>query len=73
MIYWPEKILRTALSGTGVRLESGPAYRTVLSGNGTVVRIDYDATQSGRWSGTARYRNVARHYSIDIRSVEVPQ
>lgn len=72
-MYWPEETLRRSLSGPDVGLVTDRYRRAIFSGGREIIRIDYDPDQAHRWSGTARYRNLARNYSIEVHSVEVPR
>ena len=64
---------RDPLFGSWTRINPDRSRRVILSGGKEIIRIDYDPAQTDRWSGTARYRNLARDYSIEVRSIEVPQ
>ncbi|CAA7627917.1 conserved membrane hypothetical protein [Candidatus Terasakiella magnetica] len=61
MIFWPEAVLRRALDGA-VR-QSGHQRRI-----GDVIEVLWEGEP---WSGTARLRNLAWDYELEIRSVTV--
>ena len=73
LIYWPERIVNSSLSRSEANFQQGASHRSVFKDGREVIRIDYVPDLNSRWSGTAGYRNIARDYSIDIRSAEVPE
>jgi len=69
MIYWPEAIVRAALTGASLEIRADGG-RTVRNSDGTeVVRIDYGAS-AGAWSGRLHLKNLTWGYDLDIRSEE---
>lgn len=68
LIYWPAAALRRGLRNAV--LEDGPGYRIIRPAGEALIRIDYE--DADPWNGTARYRNLAWNYTLEVRSVELP-
>jgi hypothetical protein len=68
MLYWPEAVVRRALSGG--RLVVAPGSRSVFMAGQEVIHADYRPAAGGDiWTGDSRYRNLPRGYDLDIQSV----
>lgn len=71
LTYWPEKIVRASIEGSGVTLEASGKQRRLFADGREIVRIDYLPSQRLALSGRVSYRNFAWGYELDIQSTEV--
>lgn len=71
LTYWPEKIVRASIKGSGVTLEASGKQRRLFADGREIVRIDYLPSQQLALSGQVSYRNFAWGYELDIHSTEV--
>lgn len=62
LLYWPEPVVRRSLSGAG--LVQNAAGRTI----GDAIAVSWTGDP---WTGSARLRNSAWDYELEIRSVAV--
>jgi hypothetical protein len=68
MLYWPEAVVRQALSGGRLIVTRGS--RSVLMAGQEVIHADYQPAAGGEiWAGVSRYRNLPWGYDLDIQSV----
>lgn len=68
LVYWPEAALRRVLAGAGATLSAEPGSRAVRRDGRELVTVRYD-NAADPWTGTARLRNLAWGYELEIRSV----
>jgi hypothetical protein len=68
IVYWPEAAVKRGLSQSGAELRADAGGRSIIAGGREVIRVDYGSSQNGAWAGTARYRNIAFGYELDLRS-----
>lgn len=66
---WPIASLRTGLAGSDAVLSEGAGWRSVSVAGSEMIRAEY-AGQTA-WNGTAKYRNLAWGYELDVQSVEL--
>jgi Protein of unknown function (DUF3261) len=69
LIYWPQAVVAHAVAAAGGVLAVTDTSRSVSVGGREIVHVDY-AGGNG-WTGTARYRNLAFGYRLDIQSVRI--
>lgn len=69
IVYAPEQDIAQAIARSGATLTATPAGRTIAKGNRDLIVVDYGEGEG--WNRSAKLRNVAFGYEIDIRSTEL--
>jgi hypothetical protein len=69
LVYWPHDMLATALTAAGATLSEDSGSRKISADGRDVMVIDYGP--GARWNRSAKLRNLAFGYEIDIQSAEI--
>ncbi len=72
ILYWPQAAVEAALASSGATVATTASGRSIAIGGAEIVHVDYDDAGARDWNGTARLRNLAFGYQLDIQSVSVP-
>jgi hypothetical protein len=74
LMYWPEDMVRKALSSSPCTLSTGPNWRSVMQDGHEIIRIEYGPASDGStWSGQATYRHLIWNYQLDVQSTASEQ
>jgi hypothetical protein len=69
LVYWPEEELTAPLAASGATLMQTGNSRKISSNGRDIVAVDYGPGKG--WSRSAKLRNLAFGYEIDIQSVAI--
>jgi hypothetical protein len=69
IVYGPEQDVAQSVARSGATLTTTPTARTIAKGDRDLIVVDYGDGEG--WSRSAKLRNLAFGYEIDIRSVEL--
>lgn len=73
IMYWPEEAVRRGLTRSAATLHVDPHERSITANGREVIHVDYGAQQGESWAGSARYRNLAFGYELELQSAVTPQ
>ncbi len=68
IVYWPEKIVASSLARSGATLSADSRSRRISMGGRDIMVVEYGEGQG--WNRSAKLRNLAFGYEIDIQSSE---
>jgi hypothetical protein len=68
IVYGSEQDIAQSIARSGATLTTTPRARTIAKGNHDLIVVDYGDGEG--WSRSAKLRNLAFGYEIDIRSTE---
>lgn len=66
--YWPDEALSAAFSGSGATVVSTATSRKIVRGKRDLIVVEYGKGEG--WNRSAKLRNLAFGYEIDVQSVE---
>jgi hypothetical protein len=69
LVYWPNSALANSLAVTGAVVAESASARRISANGRDVIAIDYGPGEG--WNRSAKLRNLAFGYEIDIQSVEI--
>lgn len=69
LVYWPNSALTSSLTTTGATVTEGASTRRISYDGRDVIAIDYGPGEG--WNRSAKLRNLAFGYEIDIQSAEI--
>jgi hypothetical protein len=70
IVFWPADVLQDALKGTGAVVREWHRIRTISLDKRDIVSVKYGRDGEG-WNRTAKLKNLAFGYEIDIQSAEL--
>lgn len=73
IMYWPEEAVRRGLSSSAAILHADPHERSITAAGREIIHVDYGPRQGESWAGSARYRNIAFGYELDLQSAVTPE
>jgi hypothetical protein len=73
IVYWPEEAVRRGLAGSEAVLRTDKRERSISTRGNEVITVTYDTSNGETWPQSAKYRNIAFGYELDLRSVAVEQ
>lgn len=73
IVYWPEEAVRRGLAGTEAVLRADPRERSISMRGSDTITVTYGPPNGETWVESAKYRNIAFGYELDLRSVAVKQ
>lgn len=74
IVYWPEEAVSRGLAGSGATLHVDERERSISMRGIDIITVTYDHPNGEEaWASSAKYRNVALGYELDLRSVAVGQ
>jgi hypothetical protein len=69
LMYWPEHMVRQALSVSHCTLSTGPNWRSVMQDGHEIIHIEYGPASDGSlWSAPASYRHLIWNYQLNVQS-----
>jgi hypothetical protein len=71
IIYWPEEAVRRGLAGSDAVLRTVQRERSITMHGDNIITVTYDTPNRETWARSAKYRNMAFDYELDLRSVAV--
>ena len=71
IVYGSDQMVSDAIAKSGATLNATATTRTIAKGGHDLIAVDYGAGEG--WNRSAKLRNLAFGYEIDIQSAEVAQ
>lgn len=74
IVYWPEEAVSRGLAGSGAILHIDERERSISMRGTDIITVTYGHPNGEEaWASSAKYRNIALGYELDLRSVAVEQ
>ena len=73
IMYWPEEAVRRGLAHSAAVLSADSHGRSITANGREIIHVEYGPQQGDAWAASARYRNIAFGYELDLQSAVTPQ